>query len=117
MQVYKGMLHGNTPVAIKFVTGHSPKEQARFVNEVHILKSLRHTNIVQFLGASLAAGEIMLVTEYLPRGDLWRALSKDTNHLFSWYKRYVPVELPFVSPILQDITSKWLFRHAVEFWP
>lgn len=46
-QVYKGMLQGSTPVAVKFVRGHSPKEQARFRNEVGILKSLRHTNIVQ----------------------------------------------------------------------
>ena len=41
------MLQGSTPVAVKFVRGHSPKEQARFRNEVGILKSLRHTNIVQ----------------------------------------------------------------------
>ena len=41
------MLQGSTSVAVKFVRGHSPKEQARFRNEVGILKSLRHTNIVQ----------------------------------------------------------------------
>ena len=46
-QVYKGMLQGSTSVAVKFVRGHSPKEQARFRNEVGILKSLRHTNVVQ----------------------------------------------------------------------
>lgn len=32
----------------------------------------------------------MLVTEYLPRGDLWRALSKDSQHVFSWYRRRGP---------------------------
>ncbi|CAL8471975.1 g11517 [Coccomyxa elongata] len=82
--VYKGIWQGNTPVAVKFVTGHSPKEQQRFRNEVAILKSLRHVNIVQFLGASLAGDQIMLVTEYMPRGDLWRALSQDSTHHFSW---------------------------------
>ena len=56
LQVYKGVWQGNTPVAVKFVTGHSPKEQQRFRNEVAILKSLRHVNIVQFLGASLTGG-------------------------------------------------------------
>ena len=83
-QVYKGVWQGNTPVAVKFVTGHSPKEQQRFRNEVAILKSLRHVNIVQFLGASLTGDQIMLVTEYMPRGDLWRALSQDSTHHFSW---------------------------------
>lgn len=84
LQVYKGIWQGNTPVAVKFVTGHSPKEQQRFRNEVAILKSLRHVNIVQFLGASLAGDQIMLVTEYMPRGDLWRALSQDSVHHFAW---------------------------------
>ncbi len=84
LQVYKGIWQGNTPVAVKFVTGHSPKEQQRFRNEVAILKSLRHVNIVQFLGASMAGDQIMLVTEYMPRGDLWRALSQDSTHHFSW---------------------------------
>ncbi|KAK9836929.1 hypothetical protein WJX81_000389 [Elliptochloris bilobata] len=94
--VYKGMLQGSTPVAVKFVRGHSPKEQARFRNEVGILKSLRHTNIVQFLGASSNPGQIMLVTEYLPRGDLWRALSKDSQHVFSWYRRGRQIALDVV---------------------
>ncbi len=36
----------------------------------------------------------MLVTEYLPRGDLWRALSKDSQHVFSWYRRCAPRAAP-----------------------
>ena len=182
--VYKGRLQGSTDVAVKLVAGHSPKELARFANEVAILQALRHTNVVQFLGASLepepstdkgsgrrsAAGggggkggdngndggsggdnqsdsididlasdsdddadaeeeaasvaasqashphlpphhphhhnqrgrhaargaRIMLVTEYLPRGDLWRALSKDAGHVFSWYRRGRAVALDVV---------------------
>ena len=38
----------------------------------------------------------MLVTEYLPRGDLWRALSKDAAHVFSWYRRGRAVALDVV---------------------
>ena len=38
---------GSTPVAVKFVTRQSPRELRRFVHEIGILKSLRHTNIVQ----------------------------------------------------------------------
>ena len=57
------MMDGSTLVAVKFVQGQSTKEQKRFEREVAILKSLRHTNIVQFLGASISQGQIMLVTE------------------------------------------------------
>ena len=38
---------GSTPVAVKFVSRQSPRELRRFVHEIGILKSLRHTNIVQ----------------------------------------------------------------------
>lgn len=38
---------GSTPVAVKFVNRQSPRELRRFVHEIGILKSLRHTNIVQ----------------------------------------------------------------------
>lgn len=44
-QVYKGLLHGSTPVAIKFITRQSHKEKLRFVSEIHILKNLRHINV------------------------------------------------------------------------
>jgi len=139
--VYRARYQGSTDVAVKLVAGASPREQARFANEVAILKALRHTNVVQvregrrkgdrerggtgekappnplskkkkkkknvffspppstqFLGAALEptsstaplpthedddsspphqGPRIMLVTEYMPRGDLWRALAKD----------------------------------------
>ena len=103
-QVYKGIWQGNTPVAVKFVTGHSPKERARFRNEVAILQSLRHVNIVQFLGASLAGDQIMLVTEYMPRGDLWRALSQDSAHHFAWRNMCAA---PLPSNKLQVQGSAW----------
>lgn len=45
LQVYKGILHGSTPVAIKFITRQTHKEKLRFVSEIHILKNLRHVNV------------------------------------------------------------------------
>ena len=131
--VYRATYQGSTAVAVKLVAGASPREQARFANEVAILKALRHTNVVQvravrgerrsgrrrgsreeargliktdslpfffstpfqFLGAALEPSpappvhedddsapprpgpRIMLVVEYMARGDLWRALAKD----------------------------------------
>ena len=47
VQVFRAEMAGSTPVAVKFVTRQSPRELRRFVHEIGILKSLRHTNIVQ----------------------------------------------------------------------
>ncbi len=49
VQVYKGILHGSTSVAIKFITRQTHKEKLRFVSEIHILKNLRHVNVSPLL--------------------------------------------------------------------
>ena len=46
-----------------------------FRNEVEILVKLRHPNVVQFLAASTKE-PLMLVTEYLPGGDLHQLIQK-----------------------------------------
>ena len=66
----QALLDNATPVAVKFVTNQSFKEQERFKREVNILKSLRHINIVQFLGATVTNDKIMLVTEARPTTSL-----------------------------------------------
>lgn len=47
-----------------------------FINEVNLLVMLRHPNIVQFLGAVITHPPLMLVTEYLPGGDLHALIQK-----------------------------------------
>ncbi|XP_010035890.2 integrin-linked protein kinase 1 [Eucalyptus grandis] len=41
-----------------------------FGDELALLQKLRHPNIVQFLGAVTQSSPMMIVTEYLPQGDL-----------------------------------------------
>ncbi|KAI6673191.1 hypothetical protein NL676_001097 [Syzygium grande] len=41
-----------------------------FRDELALLQKLRHPNIVQFLGAVTQSSPMMIVTEYLPKGDL-----------------------------------------------
>jgi serine/threonine protein kinase len=47
-----------------------------FINEVELLVKLRHPNIVQFLAAAITKEPLMLVTEYLPGGDLHALIQK-----------------------------------------
>ncbi|KAA8526224.1 hypothetical protein F0562_008037 [Nyssa sinensis] len=41
-----------------------------FRDELALLQKMRHPNVVQFLGAVTQSSPMMIVTEYLPKGDL-----------------------------------------------
>jgi serine/threonine protein kinase len=43
--------------------------------EVLLLRACHDRNIVSFVGASIQAGHAVLVTEYMPNGDLHAALA------------------------------------------
>ncbi|CAL5346247.1 unnamed protein product [Camellia sinensis] len=51
------------------VTADEDKVRA-FRDELELLQKIRHPNVVQFLGAVTQSTPMMIVTEYLPKGDL-----------------------------------------------
>lgn len=51
-----------------------------FRDELALLQKIRHPNVVQFLGAVTQSSPMMIVTEYLPKGDL-RAYLKQKGAL------------------------------------
>lgn len=68
-----------TTVAVKTIRPSLSKDREvvkDFINEVNLLVMLRHPNIVQFLGAVITHPPLMLVTEYLPGGDLHALIQK-----------------------------------------
>ncbi|KAL5228674.1 hypothetical protein ABZP36_016939 [Zizania latifolia] len=66
-EVYKGLLHDGTIVAIK--KRHSPPSQ-EFIQEVNYLSSIHHRNLVNLLGYCQENGMQMLVYEYVPNGSV-----------------------------------------------
>ncbi|XP_008240167.1 PREDICTED: serine/threonine-protein kinase EDR1 isoform X2 [Prunus mume] len=81
-EVYHGDWHG-TEVAVKrFLDqdflGESLDE---FRSEVRIMKRLRHPNVVLFMGAITRAPNLSIVTEFLPRGSLYRLIHRPNNQL------------------------------------
>ena len=47
-----------------------------FEREVAIMQKLRHKHIVLFMGASTVPGNLCIVTEFLPRGNLFNMLHR-----------------------------------------
>ncbi|KAI3800786.1 hypothetical protein L1987_28882 [Smallanthus sonchifolius] len=62
-----------TKVAVKKLGDElfTDKEKVRaFRDELELLQKIRHPNVVQFLGAVTQSSPMMIVTEYLSKGDL-----------------------------------------------
>ncbi|XP_023525865.1 serine/threonine-protein kinase STY8-like isoform X3 [Cucurbita pepo subsp. pepo] len=69
--LYKGTFYGQE-VAIKLLKDGSLNEAVRreFAQEIHIMRNLRHKNVVQFIGASTRPPSAFIVTEYMPGGSM-----------------------------------------------
>ncbi|KAK6133554.1 hypothetical protein DH2020_032683 [Rehmannia glutinosa] len=67
-----------TQVAVKvFWEGIADEDKVKaFRDELALLQKVRHPNVVQFLGAVTQNSPMMIVTEYLPKGDLHEYLKK-----------------------------------------
>ncbi|GFR40685.1 hypothetical protein Agub_g1276 [Astrephomene gubernaculifera] len=73
--VYRGTWRG-TEVAVKLL-GEQNVDEGRireFQAEVTIMNRLRHPNIVLFMGAVTTGEQLAIVTEFVPRGSLFRLL-------------------------------------------
>ncbi|GAB0489674.1 hypothetical protein MMPV_000899 [Pyropia vietnamensis] len=86
--VFKGVYAGET-VAIKRIHAHALGNAgavAEFQAEVAVLSSVRHPNIVRFVGACTLPPALMIVTEFLERGTLFDVLHKSKDPI-GWRER------------------------------
>ncbi|TVU28493.1 hypothetical protein EJB05_20012 [Eragrostis curvula] len=81
-EVYRGEWHG-TEVAVKKFLQQDISSDAleEFKTEVRIMKRLRHPNVVLFMGAITRVPHLSIVTEFLPRGSLFRLIHRPNNQL------------------------------------
>ncbi|XP_050899067.1 probable serine/threonine-protein kinase SIS8 isoform X2 [Lathyrus oleraceus] len=81
-EVYRGEWHGTEVAVKKFllqdISGESLEE---FKSEVQIMRRLRHPNVVLFMGAITRPPNLSIVTEFLPRGSLYRLLHRPNSQL------------------------------------
>ncbi|KAG5092477.1 hypothetical protein AAZX31_18G197800 [Glycine max] len=68
--VYKGILSGETLVAIKRAAEGSLQGKKEFLTEIELLSRLHHRNLVSLIGYCNEEQEQMLVYEFMPNGTL-----------------------------------------------
>ncbi|XP_074281537.1 uncharacterized protein LOC141606348 [Silene latifolia] len=85
--VYRGLWCGSD-VAIKVFSKeeYSQEVTSSFRQEVSLMKRLRHPNILLFMGAVTSPQRLCIVTEFLPRGSLFRLLQRSKSKL-DWRRR------------------------------
>ncbi|XP_057947739.1 serine/threonine-protein kinase CTR1 [Malania oleifera] len=86
--VHRADWHGSD-VAVKILMEQDfhAERFKEFLREVAIMKSLRHPNIVLFMGAVTQPPNLSIVTEYLSRGSLYRLLHKPGAREMLDYRR------------------------------
>ncbi|KAF3779484.1 Serine/threonine-protein kinase [Nymphaea thermarum] len=85
--VYHALWYGSD-VAVKVFAKQDYSEEIieSFRQEVSLMKRLRHPNVLLFMGAVASPERLCIVTEFLPRGSLFRLLQK-VNVKLDWRRR------------------------------
>lgn len=85
--VYHGLWYGSD-VAVKVFSKQEYSDDVilTFRQEVSLMKKLRHPNVILFMGAVTSPQRLCIVTEFLPRGSLFRLLQRNTTRL-DWRRR------------------------------
>ncbi|KAK6930986.1 Gnk2-homologous domain [Dillenia turbinata] len=87
--VYRGVLADGREIAVKRLFYNNRHRAADFYNEVNIISSLEHKNLVRLLGCSCSGPESLLVYEFLPNKSLDRFIfDPSRGKLLNWEKRY-----------------------------
>ncbi|KAL5698648.1 hypothetical protein ACHQM5_029659 [Ranunculus cassubicifolius] len=101
--VYKAYLD-HTPVAVKVLKSDAAQGMKQFQQEVEVLSSIRHPNMVLLLGASPESG--CLVYEYMDNGSLEdRLFRKGGTPPIPWWTRF---------KISAEIATGLLFLHQTK---
>ncbi|KAK4261349.1 hypothetical protein QN277_004359 [Acacia crassicarpa] len=87
--VYKGILPDGREIAVKRLYFNNRHRAEDFYNEVNIISSVEHKNLVRLLGCSCSGPESLLVYEYLPNKSLDRFIfDKNRGKELNWDRRY-----------------------------
>ncbi|XP_052205480.1 cysteine-rich receptor-like protein kinase 2 isoform X2 [Diospyros lotus] len=87
--VYKGLLPDGREIAVKRLFFNNRHRAADFYNEINIISTVEHKNLVRLLGCSCSGPESLLVYEFLPNKSLDRFIfSPEKSRTLNWDRRY-----------------------------
>lgn len=86
--VHRAEWHGSD-VAVKVLSCQDFEDDQlkEFLREVAIMKRVRHPNVVLFMGAVTKRPHLSILTEYLPRGSLFRLLHRPAGEVLDQRRR------------------------------
>ncbi|KAI3452091.1 hypothetical protein Pfo_008756 [Paulownia fortunei] len=82
--VYAGKLHHDEWVAIKKIRYRDHDSVEQVMNEIKLLSSVSHPNLVRLLGCCIENGKQILVYEYMPNGTLSQHLQRERGSVLPW---------------------------------
>ncbi|KAF8037101.1 hypothetical protein BT93_B0116 [Corymbia citriodora subsp. variegata] len=86
--VYKGILPNGKVVTVKRLVFNMQQWVDDLFNEVTLINSIQHKNLVRLLGCSIEGPESLLVYEYVPNKSLDQVLFVDNaTHVLTWEER------------------------------
>ena len=84
--VYKGKWRGTTVAVKKMKVEGASNRYNEFIQECQTMMSVRHPNIVLFMGACTEMPNLSIILEYCGNGSLWDVLRNHSTPL-PWYLR------------------------------
>ncbi|KDP38442.1 hypothetical protein JCGZ_04367 [Jatropha curcas] len=96
--VYAGKLHNDLWVAIKRIKPRDTDSTTQVLNEIKLISSVNHPNLVRLLGCSIENGEQILVYEFMPNGTLCQHLQREKGEGLAW-----PIRLTIATETAQAI--------------
>lgn len=97
--VYSGKLYNDEYVAIKRIKYRDNESIEQVMNEIKLISSVSHPNLVRLLGCSIEYGEQILVYEFMSNGTLNQHLQRERGNGLSW-----PVRLKIATETAQAIS-------------
>ncbi|GFQ04208.1 wall-associated receptor kinase-like 14 [Phtheirospermum japonicum] len=97
--VYAGKLSTDEWVAIKRIKHRDAHSIDQVLNEIHLLSSVSHPNLVRLLGCTVEHEQQILVYEFMPNGTLSQHLQRERGNGLSW-----PVRLTIAAETAQAIS-------------
>lgn len=85
--VYVGSISNGELVAVKKIKHPEPETIEHVMNEVKMISSVSHPNLVRLLGCCIERGEQILVYEFMPNGTLAQHLQRQRGPGLPWTVR------------------------------